>query len=94
MDLDSLLTQVDQAKDELLGLHKELVKIESVNTGKMPTGNESNVADLARQWLEKEGIQSEIVESAPGRGNLISTMPGQSGKNKLLLVSHLDVVPV
>ncbi len=94
MDLDRLLTQVDQFKNELLDLHKELVKIESINTGQMPTGNESNVADLARQWLEKEGIKSEILESAPGRGNLIATMPGKSGKNKLLLASHLDVVPV
>ena len=48
VDLDRLLTQVDQFKNELLDLHKELVKIESINTGQMPTGNESNVADLAR----------------------------------------------
>ena len=94
VDLDSLLMQVDQSTSELLGLHKELVKIESVNTGQMPTGNESNVADLAKQWLSNEGIESEVVESAPGRGNLIANMPGKSEKNKLLLVSHLDVVPV
>ena len=94
VDLDSLLRQVDQSASELLSLHKELVKIESVNTGQMPTGNESNVADIAKQWLDNEGIETEVVESAPGRGNLIANMPGESEKNKLLLVSHLDVVPV
>jgi acetylornithine deacetylase/succinyl-diaminopimelate desuccinylase-like protein len=79
VDLDSLLMQVDQSTSELLGLHKELVKIESVNTGQMPTGNESNVADLAKQWLSNEGIESEVVESAPGRGNLIAKEQIASG---------------
>ena len=92
--LNSLLTQVDQNFDELLNLHRDLVRIPSVNTGFMPTGNETEAADYANQWLGQRGISSEILESDKDRGNLIAQMPGASGENKLLLMSHLDVVPV
>ena len=92
--LNSLLSQVDQKFDELMCLHRDMVRIPSVNTGFMPTGNETEVADYAKQWLDQRGISSEILESDKDRGNLIGKMPGASGKNKLLLMSHLDVVPV
>ena len=92
--LDALLTQVDQNFDEILSLHRDLVRIPSVNTGFMPTGNETEAADYASQWLGQRGISSEILESDKDRGNLIAQMPGASGENKLLLMSHLDVVPV
>ena len=92
--LEGLLSQVDQNFDELLNLHRDLVRIPSVNTGFMPTGNETEAADYAKQWLGQRGISSEIIESDKDRGNLIARMPGESGENKLLLMSHLDVVPV
>ena len=92
--LNSLLSQVDRNFDELLNLHRELVRIPSVNTGFMPTGNETAAADYCRDWLGHRGISSEIIESDKDRGNLIAQMPGASGENKLLLMSHLDVVPV
>ena len=60
----------------------------------MPTGNETEAADYAKQWLGQRDIDSEILESDKDRGNLIARMPGASGENKLLLMSHLDVVPV
>jgi len=93
-NLNDLLMQVDENFDDLLSLHRDLVVIPSVNTGVMPTGNETEVADFARQWLGVDGIEAEIIESAPHRGNLIACLPGESGKNKLLLMSHMDVVPV
>jgi acetylornithine deacetylase/succinyl-diaminopimelate desuccinylase-like protein len=94
VELNELLAQVDESFDDLIALHQEMVRIPSVNTGVMPTGNETAVADYASQWLAVEGIETEIVESAPQRGNLIARIPGSSGQNKLMLMSHLDVVPV
>ena len=89
-----LFDQVDAALDEILALEQALVRIPSVNTGVMPTGDETPVAEYARDWLAQNGIGSEILESAPGRGNLISRLEGSSGKAGLLFMSHLDVVPV
>ena len=93
-DYQDLFDQVDAAYDEILALEQALVRIPSVNTGVMPTGNETPVAEYARDWLAQDGIASEILESAPGRGNLISGLEGSSGKAGLLFMSHLDVVPV
>ncbi|MFB3092052.1 MAG: M20 family metallopeptidase, partial [Dehalococcoidia bacterium] len=93
-DLNELLAQVDETFDDLISLHRDLVRIPSVNTGVMPTGNETEAADYASQWLAQDGIEAEVIESAPGRGNLIANLPGASGQNKLLFMSHLDVVPV
>ena len=52
------------------------------------------MCEFARDWLTKDGIPTEILESAPGRGNIIARMEGTSGKAGLMFMSHTDVVPV
>ena len=37
-DLDSLLDQVDEMRDEIVALEPDLVRIPTVNTGARPTG--------------------------------------------------------
>ena len=93
-DLNDLFSQVDAAVDDIVALEQALVRIPSVNTGAMPTGDETPVAEYARDWLAEDGIESEILESAPNRGNLLSRMEGRSGNAGLLFMSHSDVVPV
>jgi acetylornithine deacetylase/succinyl-diaminopimelate desuccinylase-like protein len=70
-------------------LLSQLIRIDTSN----PPGNETAAAEYIRNLLEAEGLASEIVESAPGRGSLIVRVPGGSKKNSLMLMSHLDVVP-
>ena len=43
-----LTSQVDNHIDEIIELEQELVKIESVNTGSMPTGNETEACEYIR----------------------------------------------
>ncbi len=93
-NLEELFAQVDAAQDEIIALEQALVRIPSVNTGFMPTGDETPVCELARDWLAQDGIASEILESAPNRGNLIARLEGRSGKAGLMFMSHTDVVPV
>jgi len=91
---NNLLSQVDEIHDEIITLEQDLVKIPSVNTGKMPTGNETQVCEYVYKWLKKYDISSEIIESVPGRGNIIAKLPGKIDQNGLLFMSHSDVVPV
>ena len=56
---DEMLSAVDSSVDDLISLHQSLVRIESVNTGVMPTGNETAVCEFVQQWLSEEGIDSE-----------------------------------
>jgi acetylornithine deacetylase/succinyl-diaminopimelate desuccinylase-like protein len=92
--LQSLLDQVDRNVDEIVGLEQSLVRIPSVNTGFMPTGNETPVAEFCRDWLANEHVESHILGRDPERGNLIATVPGRRQKTRLMLMSHTDVVPV
>ena len=91
---NEMLAHVDASVDDLLALHQALVRIESVNTGTMPTGNETEVCDLVRNWLAEDGIESEILARDPARGNVIARMDGRTGSAGLMFMSHTDVVPV
>ena len=93
-ELADLFSQVDAAQDDIIALHQAMVRIPSVNTGFMPTGDETPVCEYARDWLAEDSIESDILEAAPNRGNLISRIPGRSGNNGLMFMSHTDVVPI
>ena len=93
-NLEELFRQVDEARDDIIALEQALVRIPSVNTGFMPTGDETPVCELARDFLREDDIESEILESAPNRGNLIARLEGRSGQAGLMFMSHTDVVPV
>jgi acetylornithine deacetylase/succinyl-diaminopimelate desuccinylase-like protein len=93
--LDQLLASVDAARDEIVAFAQDLVRIPTVNQGARPdTGNETVLCEYLRDTLRRDGLASEIHESAPGRGNLIARRVGPGGGQRLLLMSHTDVVPV
>lgn len=65
------------------------VKIDTTN----PPGNEIAAARFLSHVLEREGIASRIIESAPGRANLYARIEGSSEGKSLILLHHMDVVP-
>lgn len=67
----------------------QYIRIDTTNPG----GSEAEAAAFLAEWLTSEGIASSIVESAPGRANLLARLPGRSHDNALMLVHHMDVVP-
>ena len=69
-NMKDLYAQVDAALDDILALEQALVRIPSVNTGFMPTGNETAVAAYARDWLAEDGIESEILGREIGRAHV------------------------
>jgi acetylornithine deacetylase/succinyl-diaminopimelate desuccinylase-like protein len=68
-----------------------LVELASVDTSH---GHETDALKPIAAKLEAVGIPVQIVESAPGRGNLIARIKGSGAKRPLLLLAHVDVVPV
>ncbi|HOR29487.1 MAG TPA: M20/M25/M40 family metallo-hydrolase [Candidatus Sumerlaeota bacterium] len=96
MTLASLHARVEQAlrrrEAELIELHRALVRLPTVNHGDGRSADETAAARLARDFLARAGIQAEILEPAPGRGNLLASSGAADGP-ALLLMSHSDVVP-
>ncbi len=80
----------DQAfRDEGLKHLKALVAMDTTN----PPGNEMQAARYLHEVLSGEGLEPVLLESAPGRGNLVARLRGDGSEKPLLLLSHLDVVP-
>lgn len=75
--------------DEVVGVLSELLKINTSN----PPGNETPAAKFIAEKLSEYGIEAQVVESEPSRGNVIAAVESDEPGPTLLLLSHLDVVP-
>jgi len=74
---------------EALQTFQGLIRIDTTN----PPGNEKKACEFLGRILNREKIPFEILESAPGRANLICRLKGDGSHQPLLLNAHLDVVP-
>src|SRR5438552_16150422 len=57
-------------------------------------GNETAALQPLLVRFQRAGVRAQILESAPGRGNLVARVPGTGAMRPLLLLAHIDVVPV
>ena len=78
------------AERELRDLLGELIAVDTSD----PPGNEMGAAQVLKALLDREGIKSKIYEPDSGRANLVARLPGSGKKKPLLLLGHIDVVPV
>ncbi|MBI4328931.1 MAG: M20/M25/M40 family metallo-hydrolase [Chloroflexi bacterium] len=76
--------------DSAVSLLRDLLRVETTNPGRP----EAPAARLLAAYLESHGIAAELVEPAPGRTSLIAHLPGAGDPPALLLLSHIDTVPV
>ena len=67
---------------------QQYIRVDTIN----PPGNETAGARFLAEIFEAEGIPYEMVESAPGRGNIWARLKG-GDEPGLLLLHHIDVVP-
>ena len=80
-----MLTEIEQ---EITLFLSDLIRINTTN----PPGNETAAANFIAQYLSNEGFKTEVIESAPSRGSVITRLKGSGEKPNLLLLSHIDVV--
>jgi acetylornithine deacetylase/succinyl-diaminopimelate desuccinylase-like protein len=69
---------------------KAIVRIDTSN----PPGNEAAVTAYLASRLREAGLDPKLFESAPGRGSLLVRYAGSGKAKPLLIMSHIDVVPV
>lgn len=68
----------------------EYLKIDTSN----PPGNEIKGAVFFKDIFAKENIKSTVYETAPGRGSIFAKLEGDTDEKPLILLNHIDVVPV
>ena len=77
--------------DEVTSLMQEMIRNRCVN----PPGDEMKSIRTIERYLSSYGVDSEIFESAPDRGNLLAVIKGSGERPSLMLgPGHVDVVPV
>ena len=76
--------------DEAIEHLRSLLRFDTSN----PPGRELPAARYLAEVLDREGIATRVIESKPGRGNVVARLKGDGSEAPLLLLSHLDVVPV
>jgi acetylornithine deacetylase/succinyl-diaminopimelate desuccinylase-like protein len=69
----------------------DLIRIDTTNRGG-GDGCERPAAEYVAARLGEAGLQPVLLESAPGRANVVARVSGEGGPG-LLLHGHLDVVP-
>src|SRR5579864_8595673 len=84
-------TEARARLDEAVGYLQDLLRIDTTN----PPGNETRAAEYLAGVLRHEGYEPLVIESSPGRGNVVVRYTG-SGRRRpllpLLLYGHTDVV--
>ncbi len=83
------------AQDEVVDLISDLIRIDTTNTGdSSTTKGERAAAEYVAGKLEEVGLQTTMLESEPGRANVVTRIEGSDrSRPGLLIHGHLDVVP-
>ena len=77
-------------QDEVVELLSDLIRINTSN----PTHPERPAAEWVAGKLDEVGIESQIIESEPGRASVVARIEGEDqSRAPLLIHGHLDVVP-
>jgi acetylornithine deacetylase/succinyl-diaminopimelate desuccinylase-like protein len=82
------------ADSEVLELCRDLIRIDTSNFGDESGPGERKAAEYVATSLAEVGIESEIIESEPGRASVVAQWGNrESDRPGLLIHGHLDVVP-
>jgi acetylornithine deacetylase/succinyl-diaminopimelate desuccinylase-like protein len=97
MENSGRLPNWDAYEAEVVELAAALVQADTSNPANDPSeqaGNETRCAEILAARFEADGIETEVIERTPGRGNVVARLRGSGNGPSLLLFGHLDVAPV
>ncbi|KRV51238.1 hypothetical protein AQ490_00215 [Wenjunlia vitaminophila] len=81
------------ADEEVVRFTSDLIRIDTTNRGGGDC-NERPAAEYVAEALAGAGLEPLVLESAPGRANVVARIEGSDPSRDALLVhGHLDVVP-
>jgi len=88
-------TSIDVLTNETVELLQQLIRNQCVNEGTPESGHEDRSARLLRDELDSIGVDSQLIETLPGRTSLVARYEGTDpSAPALCLMGHTDVVPV
>jgi len=81
---------LQQYADMAVKWMQEYLRIDTTN----PPGNEMRAVAFFKKILDEEGIENQVFEYVPGRGDLWARLPHTTSEAKrpIILLNHMDVV--
>jgi acetylornithine deacetylase/succinyl-diaminopimelate desuccinylase-like protein len=80
--------------DDVVDLCADLIRIDTSNYGDGSGPGERAAAEYVAERLDDAGVPAEIIETGPGRANVVARLEGlDRTRDPLLIHGHLDVVP-
>lgn len=80
--------------DDTIALTQQMIQIRSID----PPGNEAEMSEFVRTYLEQAGVDEveaiSVEGLAPERKNIIARIKGTGAAAPLIFSGHMDVVPV
>jgi acetylornithine deacetylase/succinyl-diaminopimelate desuccinylase-like protein len=87
------MTKPYRADAEVVDICRDLIRIDTSNTGDDSGPGERTAAEHVAELLAEVGISSELFEPRPGRTSVVAQWGDPSAADRLLVHGHLDVVP-
>jgi acetylornithine deacetylase/succinyl-diaminopimelate desuccinylase-like protein len=82
------------AEDEVVGICRDLIRIDTSNYGDDSGPGERAAAEYVAEQLADVGLEPEIFEPRPGRASAVVRVEGEDPSRPALLIhGHTDVVP-
>ncbi|MBX9691179.1 MAG: M20/M25/M40 family metallo-hydrolase [Cyanobacteria bacterium] len=79
----------EKAGKEATDLLAQYLRIDTT----VPPGNEKKGAEFLASILKRDGIESQLLETAPDRSCIYARLKGTGKKRPIVLLNHIDVVP-
>lgn len=79
---------------ETVQIAQDLIRFDTSNRGGGDANPEAEAAEYVAEFLQKLGLETTTIESAPGRASVFARVAGENPElPALVLHGHLDVVP-
>ena len=86
----AVLEHIERSQDRIVSTLQQLIRYPTVN----PPGNEREHQEFVAAELRALGLEPRLVETEPGRPNVVAVLPGAgTGPALLHYAGHADVVP-
>ncbi|MDQ7825903.1 MAG: M20/M25/M40 family metallo-hydrolase [Candidatus Eremiobacteraeota bacterium] len=79
----------EDLSDYAVRLFQEYLRIDTTN----PPGSEFRAALFFKKVFDREGMENQVFEYAPGRANFYACLKGDGTRRPFILFNHSDVVP-
>ena len=93
---EKVFSWIEENKDDLFGLLRSLIQIDTQNQGEPDTCDESEASRFVADYFRNNGWETDMYafDKDSRRFNVVGNMKGTGGGKDVMFNGHLDTVPI